>query len=293
MNHVGIIRRMGSFSDSTLASWLSDDVIEMHMAEEDCVLKWLQDLRTMTECECMCILQGKPIRTSAHNLAKVISSARDNIYTLRQQATSISAEFAKLYMNIDSGVWEKVHWSSLSLTDHLRTFLHKCTTFIPTMPLHLFQLHRTVLDECVQLVKHAESFEELNGTLPPAIPTLKVLASLGKAFNRVIHIVQGILIQTIVTSMQESASEYNIKIAVNSVYCLSEDEEDDDMRRLLVKEGVIQALLQLCQQASLNAMKPLVLRTIANLCKLPEGRQELERVSYILCGHCLCRENVK
>ena len=47
---------------------------------------------------------------------------------------------------------------------------------------------------------------------------------------------------------------------------------------VLSQEGAIPALLQLCQQASLNAMKPMVLKTVANLCNVAEGRQELERV---------------
>ncbi|XP_038071914.1 protein inscuteable homolog isoform X2 [Patiria miniata] len=268
---------MNGFNESALAGWLADDVIEMHMTDKDSVVRWLQDLRTMTECECMCILQGKPIRTSAHDMAKVTSSARDNIYILRQRASSISADFAKLYYKLDSGSWDQVHWLCLSLTIRLRTFLHECTSYVPTMPLHLFQRQQTVLEECGRLVKHAESFEELNGTLPPALPTLNVLSSLGKAFNDLVHMVQGILIQTVVRSIHESASEYNIKIAINSIHCLSED--DSEIRRLLAKEGAIPALLQLCQQASLNAMKPMALKTVANLCNVAEGRQELERAS--------------
>ncbi|XP_022110014.1 protein inscuteable homolog isoform X2 [Acanthaster planci] len=268
---------MNGFNNSALASWLSDDVIEMHMTDEASVVRWLQDLRTLTECECMCILQGKPIRTSAHNMAKVTSSARDNIYILRQRASSISADFAKLYYKLDSGSWDQVHWLCLSLTIRLRTFLHECTSYVPAMPLHLFQQQQTVFEECGRLVKHAESFEELNGALPPALPTLNVLSSLGKAFNDLVHMVQGILVQTVVRSVRESASEYNIKIAINSIHCLSED--DSEMRRLLAKEGAIQALLLLCQQASLNAVKPMALKAVANLCNVAEGRQELERAS--------------
>ncbi|XP_071791430.1 protein inscuteable homolog isoform X1 [Asterias amurensis] len=278
MSRVGIIRGMNGFSEtSALRIWLSDDVIEMHLTEADSVERWLQDLRMMTDCECMCILQGKPIRTSAHNIAKVTSSARDNIYILRQRASSISADFAKLYCKLDSGVWDQIHWLCLSLTIRLRTFLHDCTSFVSSMPLHLFQQQHTVLQECARLVKHAESFEGMNGTLPPAVPTLKVLSGLGKTFNGLVHMVQAILIQTIVKSIQDSASEYNIKIAVNSVHCLSED--GNEMCRLLAKEGAIQSLLELCQQASLNSMKPVALRTVANLCNVAEGRQELERAS--------------
>ena len=43
----------------------------MHVTEIKPVQRWMKDLRMMTECECMCILQGKPIRSSTSDLAKV------------------------------------------------------------------------------------------------------------------------------------------------------------------------------------------------------------------------------
>ena len=33
----------------------------MHMTESDSVVQWLEDLRLMTETECMCVLQGKSL----------------------------------------------------------------------------------------------------------------------------------------------------------------------------------------------------------------------------------------
>ena len=46
-----------------------------------------------------------------------------------------------------------------------------------------------------------------------------------------------------------------------------------------LQEGGIQALLQMCRQSALNSIKPMALRTVANLCNTTEGRGELEKVT--------------
>lgn len=57
--------------DTALGEWLTESVSEMHVTEIKPVQRWMQDLRMMTESECMCILQAKPIRSTTSDLAKI------------------------------------------------------------------------------------------------------------------------------------------------------------------------------------------------------------------------------
>nr|XP_002734766.1 PREDICTED: protein inscuteable homolog [Saccoglossus kowalevskii] len=72
---------------------------QMRVSEVDSVQRWLEDLRGMTETECMCILQGKSISGAVKEGVKTkqIHSIKDKLQYLRHRASAINAKFANTY----------------------------------------------------------------------------------------------------------------------------------------------------------------------------------------------------
>ncbi|KAK7877702.1 hypothetical protein WMY93_031589 [Mugilogobius chulae] len=72
--------------------------------QSDSVQRWLEDLRHMTEVECMCVLQAKPLGVDEEEL--LVSSggawpARSNLQTLLRRALVVSTELGRMFSRVE------------------------------------------------------------------------------------------------------------------------------------------------------------------------------------------------
>lgn len=107
----------------------------MQSLQVDSVQRWMDDLRHMTEVECMCVLQAKPIgveEDSQHGELVVTSGvgagdhvARNNLQTLLRRALVVSTELGKMFQRLEKGRWQRVHSTAVRANCHVRSLVHE------------------------------------------------------------------------------------------------------------------------------------------------------------------------
>uniref|UniRef100_A0A8B9HUG6 INSC spindle orientation adaptor protein n=1 Tax=Astyanax mexicanus TaxID=7994 RepID=A0A8B9HUG6_ASTMX len=182
----------------------------MHAIQVDSVQRWMEDLRHMTEVECMCVLQSKPIAVDEDSLGELIVSAvgttgdhvtRDNLQTLLKRALVVSTELGKMFQRLERGRWQRVHSTAVRANCHVRSLVHEYSTARAT-PAHM---------------------QKVRGYLNP------------------------------------TATKNTLK------YC------------------AVVALLKICRQDCFNSLYAHALRTVASICCVEEGINQLEKVDGVLC----------
>lgn len=108
----------------------------------DSVQRWMEDLRHMTEVECMCVLQAKPIGVeddSQHGELIVAQGtgdhvARNNLQTLLRRALVVSTELGKMFQRLEKGRWQRVHSTAVRANCHVRSLVHEYSIARSTPP---------------------------------------------------------------------------------------------------------------------------------------------------------------
>ncbi|XP_066265128.1 protein inscuteable homolog [Branchiostoma lanceolatum] len=252
------------------------------LTDIDSVRQWLEDLRWMTETECMTVLQGKSIQAEdGESLPSPVRNTKEHIKMVRKRAHIITAECAKLFHKLDKERWKKVHSNALRITCTIRSLLHDISAHSPNLAIDVFQQQQVVMEECAQLIKHVESIGEINGEKPQKLPMVHSLTCLGQAFTRLIDKVLAHEVRTIVEGVADSPSAYCIKASITSLVGVAQGEPQ--MCHLIVKEGGVRALFTICRQDTANFVKSQALRAVATLCSVPEAIAEVEKVDGVGC----------
>ena len=108
----------------------------MHAIQVDSVQRWMEDLRHMTEVECMCVLQSKPIgvEEDGGQGELIVSGAtgaggdhvtRNNLQTLLKRALVVSTELGKMFQRLEKGRWQRVHSTAVRTNCHVRSLVHE------------------------------------------------------------------------------------------------------------------------------------------------------------------------
>ncbi|XP_064611624.1 protein inscuteable homolog isoform X3 [Liolophura sinensis] len=100
--------------------------------------KWLEELRMMTEGECMCILQGKSLvsdKSPPHPVQKI----KDGIDRIREQANIITGDFSKLFRRVEKEKWKHLSYNSLQVTCPIRGLISLSNTYIPDPPTYIME----------------------------------------------------------------------------------------------------------------------------------------------------------
>lgn len=101
----------------------------------DSVQRWMEDLRHMTEVECMCVLQAKAIGVDEDSqqgeliVASGVGAgdhvARNNLQTLLRRALVVSTELGKMFQRLEKGRWQRVHSTAVRANCHVRSLVHE------------------------------------------------------------------------------------------------------------------------------------------------------------------------
>ncbi|MBV96171.1 Protein inscuteable, partial [Eschrichtius robustus] len=93
----------------------------------DSVQRWMEDLKLMTECECMCVLQAKPISLEEDAQGDLIlaggSGPGDPLQLLLKRGWVISTELRRIGQKLAQDRWARVHSMSVRLTCHARSMV--------------------------------------------------------------------------------------------------------------------------------------------------------------------------
>ncbi|XP_064221210.1 protein inscuteable homolog isoform X1 [Aotus nancymaae] len=104
----------------------------LHLMQVDSVQRWMEDLKLMTECECMCVLQAKPISLEEDAQGDLIlaggPSPGDPLQLLLKRGWVISTELRRIGQKLAQDRWARVHSMSVRLTCHARSMVSEYST---------------------------------------------------------------------------------------------------------------------------------------------------------------------
>jgi len=102
------------------------------------VQRWMEDLRHMTEVECMCVLQAKHIGAEEEGGQQgelIVSSAlgaggdhvvtRNNLQSLLRRALVVSTDLGKMFHRLETGRWQRVHSTAVRANCHVRSLVQE------------------------------------------------------------------------------------------------------------------------------------------------------------------------
>lgn len=99
----------------------------LHLMPADSVQRWMEDLKLMTECECMCVLQAKPISLEEDAQSDLILAGGpgpgDPLQLLLKRGWIISTELRRIAQKLAQDRWARVHSMSVRLTCHARSMV--------------------------------------------------------------------------------------------------------------------------------------------------------------------------
>lgn len=102
----------------------------------DSVQRWMEDLKLMTECECMCVLQAKPISLEEDTQGDLILAGGpgpgDPLQLLLKRGWVISTELRRIGQKLAQDRWARVHSMSVRLTCHARSMVSEYSTITRT-----------------------------------------------------------------------------------------------------------------------------------------------------------------
>lgn len=102
----------------------------------DSVQRWMEDLKLMTECECMCVLQAKPISLEEDTQGDLILAGApgpgDPLQLLLKRGWVISTELRRIGQKLAQDRWARVHSMSVRLTCHARSMVSEYSTISRT-----------------------------------------------------------------------------------------------------------------------------------------------------------------
>ena len=84
----------------------------LHLMQVDSVQRWMEDLKLMTECECMCVLQAKPISLEEDAQGDLILAGGpgpgDPLQLLLKRGWVISTELRRIGQKLAQDRWARV-----------------------------------------------------------------------------------------------------------------------------------------------------------------------------------------
>ncbi|XP_073799560.1 protein inscuteable homolog isoform X2 [Danio rerio] len=229
--------------------------IRIHTIQVDSVQRWMEDLRQMTEVECMCVLQSKPLGVdedaelivsagATHTLSHT-HTTRDNLQALLKRALAVSTELGKMFQRLEKRRWQRVHNTAGRVNTHLRSLIQEYSS-APHTPADMQKFEKTLLEKCMEL----------------SIITERCLHTEDEYFLKSMKEA----IHEILTDVSDSFSQMIDMALANEI-----------------QEGAVVALLKICRQDCFSSLYAPALRTVASICCVEEGISQLEKVDGLLC----------
>ncbi|XP_029438950.1 protein inscuteable homolog [Rhinatrema bivittatum] len=264
-------------------------VQRMHLIQVDSVQRWMEDLKWMTECECMCILQSKPISIEDDAQSELILSSsqpgtRDSLQTLLRKAWIISMELTKIVQKLEKNRWQRVHSITLKANGHVCSMINEYNAFTRNQSEEMHQFQKLLTEKCSELTGITERClyledEQMLTSMKSCIN--ETLNSVGYYFGELIEVVLTHEIKNLVRQINSSDNIDSIEAATGSLFSLTQ--EGPRMCHIIAQEGGVIALFKICRQDCFRCLYPQALRTLASVCCVEEGIHQLEKVDGILC----------
>ncbi|XP_036620998.1 protein inscuteable homolog [Trichosurus vulpecula] len=258
------------------------------LIQVDSVQRWMEDLKLMTDCECMCILQSKPISLEDDAQSELIPSSQhgpcDHLQLLLKRAWIISTELGRIGQKLDRERWGRVHSLSVRLTCHARSMINEYSIFSRGASEEMEQFQKLLMEKCSELTAVTERClhiddEQVLKSMKPCVN--ETLSAVGRYFSQLLELALTQEIQVLVRKIDTSDNLYTAESTTGNLFSLTQ--EGAPLCRIIAKEGGVVALFKICRQDCFRCLYPQTLRTLASICCVEEGIHQLEKVDGILC----------
>ncbi|XP_036002367.1 protein inscuteable homolog isoform X2 [Fundulus heteroclitus] len=265
----------------------------MQTLQVDSVQRWMEDLRHMTEVECMCVLQAKPIGVDedSHQGELIVTSgitggdhvARNNLQTLLRRALVVSTELGKMFQRLEKGRWQRVHSTAVRANCHVRSLVHEYSAARSTPP-EMQKYEKSLLEKCMELTNITERClhtddEFFLKSMREAIH--EILTDVSDSFSNMIDMALANEIRVLIKQIESSDCVQTIGSAISNLLSLTQD--GPQLCSIIAKEGAVVALFKICRQDRFRDLYAHALRTVASICCVEEGISQLDKVDGILC----------
>ncbi|XP_066515354.1 protein inscuteable homolog, partial [Hoplias malabaricus] len=206
-----------------------EDSERMLSIQVDSVQRWMEDLRHMTEVECMCVLQSKPIGVDEDPPGDLIVTGdhvtRDNLQTLLKRALVVSTELGKMFQRLERGRWQRVHGTAVRANCHVRSLVHEYSG-ARTTGSHLHKYETALLEKCMELTViterclHTED-EYFLKSMKEAIH--EILTDVSESFSHMIDTALANEIQVLIKQVQDSEDIFVMENAISNLLSLTQD----------------------------------------------------------------------
>uniref|UniRef100_A0A8C9GW19 INSC spindle orientation adaptor protein n=1 Tax=Piliocolobus tephrosceles TaxID=591936 RepID=A0A8C9GW19_9PRIM len=295
----------------------------LHLMQVDSVQRWMEDLKLMTECECMCVLQAKPISLEEDAQGDLIlaggTGPGEPLQLLLKRGWVISTELRRIGQKLAQDRWARVHSMSVRLTCHARSMVSEYSAVSRNSSKEMGQIEKLLMEKCSELSAVTERCLQVENE--HVLKSMKAcvsetLSMLGQHFGQLLELALTREVQTescSVTGLECSgrilaycslrlfgssnspvlASQALVRKidASDNIYTtesttgnlFSLTQEGAPLCRIIAKEGGVVALFKVCRQDTFRCLYPQALRTLASICCVEEGVHQLEKVDGVLC----------
>ncbi|KAG8438442.1 hypothetical protein GDO86_008937 [Hymenochirus boettgeri] len=248
----------------------------------------MDDLKLMTECECMYILQSKPISKDEDSQSDLMLSTQDNaqnsLEMLLRRAWIISSELTKIVEKLMKNKWRRLHGIAIKISCHVRSMVKEYDSFTRPATEEMLQYERLVVEKCTDLTEITERCAQIENENAPSSVKLSInetLTSLGQYFSELINLALTQEIKGLIEQLEACDNINDMESAIRSLFSLTQ--EGARLCNLVVQEDAVVVLFKICRQDCFRCLHSSALRTLASLCSVEEGLCQLEKVDGILC----------
>ncbi|XP_034850948.1 protein inscuteable homolog isoform X3 [Mirounga leonina] len=238
----------------------------LHLMQVDSVQRWMEDLKLMTECECMCVLQAKPISLEEDAQSDVILAGGpgpgDPLQLLLKRGWVISTELRRIGQKLAQDRWARVHSMSVRLTCHARSMVSEYSTGSRSSSQEMGQIEKLLMEKCSELSAITERCLQVENE--HVLKSMKAcvsetLSTLGQHFGQLLELALTREVQALVRKINASDNIYITESTTGNLFSLTQ--EGAPLCRIIAK----------------------ALRTLASICCVEEGVHQLEKVDGVLC----------
>ncbi|NXC15293.1 INSC protein, partial [Corythaeola cristata] len=226
----------------------------MHLIQVDSVQRWMEDLKLMTDCECMCILQSKPISIEKDEQNELILSSQysacDNLQLLLKRAWIISTELTRIAQKVEKNRWQRVHNMTVRVNCHVRSMINEYNTFTRNSSEEMHQLDKTIVVCCIIFplsLSFPFLFRYIQTEDEHVLKSMKsyvneTLTTVAQHFGQLIELVLTHEAQNLLRQIELSDSVCITESAISSLFSLTQ--EGAHLCRIIAKRYVSVALIK-------------------------------------------------
>uniref|UniRef100_A0A8D1JNM9 INSC spindle orientation adaptor protein n=1 Tax=Sus scrofa TaxID=9823 RepID=A0A8D1JNM9_PIG len=253
----------------------------LHLMQVDSVQRWMEDLKLMTECECMCVLQAKPISLEEDAQGDLILAGGpgpgDPLQLLLKRGWVISTELRRIGQKLAQDRWARVHSMSVRLTCHARSMVSEYSAVSRSSSQEMGQIEKLLMEKCSELSAVTERCLQVENE--HVLKSMKAcvsetLSMLGQHFGQLLELaltrevqVDGVLcLADILTDDSHSEATRAEAAAVVAQVTSPHLPFTQHLSSFLESmEEIVTALVKLCQEASSGEVFLLASAALANI----------------------------